>query len=207
MEAEKYYIVWVGKTPGIYTTWEECKAQVQGFPKAKYKSYKGINREEAERLLEEGEEERVMSKAPKRTLSREGVIPDAIAVDASTRKNPGPMEYRGVVVETGDQLFSSRLYPVGTNNIGEFLAIVHAMAWMKQQNYFVPIYSDSRNAIQWVRKGVCKTKLVRSSETEELFRHVERAIAWLRNNDTSKYQLLKWETKLWGEIPADYGRK
>lgn len=207
MAVDKYYIVWEGVEPGIYTDWEECKAQVNGYPKARYKSYKGISRAEAEQIFSEGPEEVTPKARVARVINREGVNPDAIAVDASTRKNPGPMEYRGVVVETGDQVFSSKLYPVGTNNIGEFLAIVHAMAWMKQHNYYVPIYSDSRNAIAWVEKKMCKTKLARTPMTEELYQHIERAIAWLRNNDTSRYKVIKWETKQWGEIPADYGRK
>lgn len=209
MQDKKYYIVWEGKNPGVYNSWDECKAEVHGYPKAKYKSYKGISEEDAQRLFESGPEppEKKDSKSQRVRKNSDMIIPDAIAVDASTRHNPGPMEYQGVVVETGDVVFSSKLYPVGTNNIGEFLAIVHAMAWMKQHDYYVPIYSDSRNAIAWVEKAVCKTKLERNQATEELYRHVERAIKWLKSNDLSKYKIIKWQTREWGEIPADYGRK
>lgn len=207
MEEEKYYIVWEGVKPGVYNHWDECKAQVIGYPKARYKSYKGISEEEANRIYLGGPEEPAPKAKVSTTINREGIIPNAIAVDASTRHNPGPMEYRGVVVETGDQVFSSKLYPIGTNNIGEFLAIVHAMAWMKQHSYYVPIYSDSRNAISWVQKKMCKTKLERTSQTEELHQHIERATAWLKKNDTRQYKIIKWETDQWGEIPADYGRK
>lgn len=38
--ANKYYAVKKGKTPGIYYSWDECKAQVDGFSGAKYKSFK-----------------------------------------------------------------------------------------------------------------------------------------------------------------------
>lgn len=44
--AQKYYAVRTGKKPGIYNTWEECKAVVDGYPGAQYKSFK--TREEAE---------------------------------------------------------------------------------------------------------------------------------------------------------------
>lgn len=209
MQEKKYYIVWEGKTPGVYDSWEECKAEVLGFPKAKYKSFKGISEEEAYRLFDEGPADPVATPRKSKVVQKRSpeIIPDAIAVDASTRHNPGPMEYQGVIVETGDVVFSSKVYPVGTNNIGEFLAIVHAMAWMKQHDYYVPIYSDSRNAISWVEKGVCKTKLERNKVTEELYQHLERAIKWIKSNDLSRYKIIKWKTREWGEIPADYGRK
>ena len=94
----------------------------------------------------------------------------------------------------------------GTNNIGEFLAIVHGLALLKKKGFDMPIYSDSANAISWVRQKKCKTKLPRNEETEELFTVIERAEKWLREN-TYTTRILKWETKVWGEIPADFGRK
>lgn len=212
----KTYIVWSGSRPGIYDSWEDCKRQVLGVKGAKYKSFTGISPAEAQRLLAEGPDRfyhspRVPRDKKERVLQaeevRRAVSPDAIAVDASSRRNPGPMEYRGVFVETGDEVFHSRVYPVGTNNIGEFLAIVHALAWEEQVGYFVPIYSDSRNALNWIRKGVCKTKLPRDARTEQLFGHIDRALAWLRRHDLSRFDLRKWETDSWGEIPADFGRK
>lgn len=48
--AKKYYAVRVGKTPGIYLTWDDCKAMVDGYPGAKYKSFSNIA--EAEAFLE-----------------------------------------------------------------------------------------------------------------------------------------------------------
>ena len=38
--AVKFYAVKVGKIPGIYNTWDDCKVQVEGFPGATYKSFK-----------------------------------------------------------------------------------------------------------------------------------------------------------------------
>lgn len=203
---EKYYIVWEGHQPGIYDNWAECRAQVTHFSRPKYKSFKGISREEAEELfrnpdLARGEYE------PEIVGRSNEIDQSAIAVDASTIGNPGPMEYRGVWVETGDVVFSSKVYPVGTNNIGEFLAIVHAMAWMKQQGYIVPIYTDSMTAQSWVRKHQYKTTLPFDQSTLELYQVLERAKRWLDTNDLSAFSIRKWETKEWGEIPADYGRK
>ena len=115
------------------------------------------------------------------------------------------MEYQGVYVASRQQLF--KFGPVyGTNNIGEFLAIVHCLAYQKQQGFNLPIYSDSVNAMSWVKQKKCKTKLERTPKTEELFKMIERGEKWLREN-TWTVPILKWETKQWGEIPADFGRK
>lgn len=203
---QKYYIVWEGHQPGIYDTWAECKAQVMHFSRPKYKSFKGISKAQAEEFFNHPEAAR--GEGEPEILERSSEIDQrAIAVDASTTGNPGPMEYRGVWVETGDVVFSSKVYPIGTNNIGEFLAIVHAMAWMKQQDYIVPIYTDSMTAQSWVRKHQYKTTLPFDQSTLELYQVLERAKRWLDSNDLSLFSIRKWETKAWGEIPADYGRK
>ena len=127
------------------------------------------------------------------------------ALDAACSGNPGAMEYRGVHVASRQEIFHfGPMY--GTNNIGEFLAIVHGLALLKQKGFDMPIYSDSVNAINWIKQKKCKTKLPRDAKTEELFHLIERAEKWLREN-TYTTRILKWETKQWGEIPADFGRK
>ncbi len=129
----------------------------------------------------------------------------AIAVDAACSGNPGPMEYRGVYLPTGQEIF--HFGPVmGTNNIGEFLAIVHALALLKKKNSSMPIYSDSRTAQIWVGKRKCKTTLKRTPETEPLFAIIARAEHWLQTNTYSN-PIIKWDTAQYGEIPADFGRK
>jgi len=131
---------------------------------------------------------------------------EAWAVDAGCSGNPGPMEYQAVDLQTGAQMF--HYGPVhGTNNIGEFLAIVHALALMEQRGiHDKVVYSDSYNAILWVKKKRCKTKLVRNEQTENLFKMIARAENWLRTHTIST-PVIKWETAKWGEIPADFGRK
>ena len=134
------------------------------------------------------------------------VVADALAVDAACSGNPGPMEYRCIHLATGQQIFHiGPLY--GTNNIGEFLAIVHALALLKKRGRTLTIYSDSRNALSWVRRKKCKTTLPRNAKTQKVYEMIDRAEAWLSSNDISTIPLLKWETSKWGEIPADFGRK
>ncbi len=218
---QKYYVVWHGVTPGVYRSWTECQQQVKGFVGAVYKSFE--SEEEAREAYLSSPHYYIKRRAanrptveklpPSPPLHRaDTVLPlpaeveaDALAVDAACSGNPGPMEYRGVWLKTGQQVF--HYGPVhGTNNIGEFLAIVHALALLKQQGKSMTVYSDSRNALLWVKQKKCKTKLPRTARTEELFRMIERAERWLKEN-TSDAPLLKWDTQRWGEVPADFGRK
>ena len=209
MAKQKFYVVWEGVTPGVYTSWTDCQLQIKGYEGAKYKSFD--TREEAERALATSPYAYIGKNAKKKSekVSSETlpacVIDNSLAVDAACSGNPGPMEYRGVHIASRQEV--SHFGPTkGTNNIGEFLAIVHGLALLKQKGFDMPIYSDSVNAISWVRQKKCKTKLPRTAETEELFKLIERAEKWLREN-TYTTRILKWETKEWGEIPADFGRK
>ena len=211
MAKQKYYVVWNGVTPGIYTSWTECQLQVKGYDSAKYKSFD--NREEAERAFASSPYAYIGKNAKKKTADSPtppdtlpaAVIENSLAVDAACSGNPGPMEYRGVHVASRQEIF--HFGPMkGTNNIGEFLALVHGLALLKQKGFDMPIYSDSANAISWVKQNKCKTKLPRTAETEKLFGLIERAEKWLKENKYST-PILKWETKQWGEIPADFGRK
>lgn len=207
MKKSKFYVVWEGREPGIYPNWEECKAQVDGFEGAKYKSYPTAT--EAEMAFFEGKPKSAPKSAPKPKTPNFTITPytpDALAVDASCLGNPGLMEYRGVYIQTGQEIFRVGPYHDGTNNIGEFLAIVHALAFLKKNNSTMTIYSDSITAIGWVRRKKCKTKLDSTGRNGEIFELIERAEKWLNENFFSN-KLLKWETKIWGEIPADFGRK
>ena len=133
-------------------------------------------------------------------------ILDSICVDASTIGNPGVTEYRGVDTKSGQVLFFYK-YEEATNNIGEFLAIVHALALYKKKGKELNIiYSDSANAISWIQQKKCKTKYEKTEKNTILFDDIQRAVAWLENNSYNT-KILKWNTGAWGEIPADYGRK
>jgi len=133
------------------------------------------------------------------------VLP-SYSVDAACSGNPGLLEYRGVDNETGREIFHQGPSEQGTNNVGEFLGLVHALALLKKRDITLPLYSDSENAIAWVKAKRCKTRLERDERNAELFDLIERAEAWLKDNEYAN-DILKWETEAWGEIPADFGRK
>ena len=198
--------MWNGLNPGVYHSWDDCQAQIKGVKGAVYKSFD--SKEEAERAY--ASPAYIYTKkaeTPTFTLETLPAVVEryALAVDAACSGNPGPMEYRGVYLGDGKEIF--HFGPVhGTNNIGEFLAIVHALAMLEKQGLKMTIYSDSRTAISWVRKKCCKTQLERTDETEELFQLIERAESWLKAHRVT-VPIVKWETEQWGEIPADFGRK
>jgi len=207
---EKFYVVWEGHRPGIYTKWDDCKAAVKGYPNAKYKSFDTFDI--AKKAYNGNYNDYKGKTKSKKTLSPEQLAsigePDlySIAVDAASSGNPGKMEYRGVDTQTEKQLFHQGPFAQGTNNIGEFLALVHGLAYLKQKNSDRIIYSDSKIAIGWVKRKSCNTKLQRNAKNAKMFELVDRAIQWLKTN-TYTTEIKKWETKAWGEIPADFGRK
>ncbi len=204
-KGSKYYVVWVGAKPGVYRTWEACQAQIKGFPQARYKSYKTLA--EAEEALALGPEKEPRPSPDKTDPSRKGIIWKSISVDAACSGNPGILEYRGVDTRSRQEIFRQGPFADGTNNIGEFLALVHALALLqKKGNKHLPIYSDSRTALAWLRNRKAKTTLARTAKNTKLFDLIERAENWL---DKNQYEnpVLKWDTEKWGEIPADFGRK
>ncbi len=214
---QKFYVVWQGRKTGIFTSWDECKAQVHGMEGAKYKSFD--SRSEAELAFSKDYWQAVkktaaVSGSPQtavKTSSKKDIAgPDwenCICTDAACSGNPGTMEYRCVEPKTGRELFHQGPFAEGTNNIGEFLGLVHALAMLKKQgDDNTIIYTDSKTAIAWVRNRKPKTLLPRTNRNTKVFELLDRAVAWLESN-TWKNPVLKWETELWGEIPADFGRK
>jgi ribonuclease HI len=206
MPKEKFYVVWKGRKTGIFTSWNECSAQVSGFPGAEYKAF--LSRAAAEAAYRARYDD-FKGKPPSSQnwlfAPTKPVLP-SLSVDAACSGSPGPVEYRGVETETGREVFRQGPYADGTNNIGEFLALVHALAWMEKSPQSMPIYSDSETALAWLRAKRCKTTLARTTKNEELFALIDRAEAWLAGREIG-VKLLKWDTEAWGEIPADFGRK
>lgn len=202
---KKYYVVWEGHNPGIYEDWSTVQSEIANYSKPKYKSYPNL--ETATIAFRKGWESEYKKK-PKSTPTRKSTfIPNSISVDAASSGNPGVVEYQGVWTGNKNLIFHGGPFQQGTNNLGEFLALVHALALLdKQGKHDIPIYSDSKTAMAWVRNKKVKTTLKRNTRNEEIFTLVDRAILWI---DTHKVRnkILKWETKLWGEIPADFGRK
>ena len=208
--AKKYYVVWEGLEKGIFKSWDKCKKSIQGVKNAKYKSFDSL--EVAEKAFKGSYEDYKGKKKNNNLLSEQELLKvgmpnmNSIAVDAACSGNPGTMHYRGVDLSTGEIIFSQGPFMQATNNIGEFLAIVHALALMEQTGEQRTIYSDSKIAISWVKQKKCKTKLPASQANKKVFSLIERAEKWLHTH-TYTAPILKWETKIWGEIPADYGNK
>ncbi|MFZ4398470.1 MAG: viroplasmin family protein [Bacteroidales bacterium] len=207
MVKQKYYVVWKGHQKGIYTSWAECEKQIKGYEAALYKSFEDMPTAQkafaSKPHLYIGKPKHEIGKADLK--NHKPIIP-SISVDAACAGNPGLMEYRGVDTQTKHELFHKGPFTQGTNNIGEFLAIVHGLAYLKQQNSKLPIYSDSKTALAWIRDKKAKTKLETIPENKVLFELIARAEIWLANN-TWENPLYKWDTEGWGEIPADFGRK
>lgn len=206
---QKYYVVWHGNKPGIYMSWDECKAQITGFAGSKYKSFDTLAL--AEYAYSQNYEKFILPSSNNtmtaKKASKENIITDSICVDAACSGNPGDLEYRGVETLSRKQLFHQGPFKEGTNNIGEFLAIIYALAALKKVgNAHTVIYSDSQTAISWVKNKKVKTTLARTPGNRPLFEQVDRAEKWLKKS-TFETRILKWDTISWGENPADFGRK
>lgn len=209
----KFYVVWAGHSPGVYDSWEECKLQTDNFPGARFKSF---NSQEEAVMAYRGnpadylEIFRAMGARTKPIVNYSAIpeiIPGSIAVDAACSRNPGPVEYRGVDIASGRQIFHVGPLAGGSNNMGEFLAIVHALAMLdKAGRHDITIYTDSRTAMSWVRKKKANTKIAPTPENSRIRELVARAEQWLLTH-TPQNRLVKWDTERWGEIPADFGRK
>lgn len=211
MAKKKFYVVWVGKTTGIFETWQECKESVHGFPSAKYKSFP--SKEQAQNQYDKywidnigGKLLAIDSENLENNKFIKEPIWNSISVDGSWNTDTLVIEYQGVITNTKELLFRVGPLKDGTNNIAEFLAIVHALAYCKKNNIDLPIYSDSQNAISWIKAKKARTKLVSTKNNDKVFELIERAEKWLKENKIEN-EILKWQTRDWGENPADFGRK
>ncbi len=206
----KFYVVWHGRETGVFDSWEACKEQTDGFPSPIFKSFN--TRKAAEIAFESDSaffvgKRSLINQIPKEKLAQIGIpIKESIAVDGAWNITTGVVEYQAVCLDTYETLFHKGPFEDGTNNIVEFLAIVHALALCKQHSWTVPIYSDSKIALGWVKDKKAKTNHPPSEKNKKLFEMLARAEKWLENN-TYENPLIKWETKAWGENPADFGRK
>lgn len=223
---KRFYAVFTGRQPGVYDDFNDAMEQVDGFEGAVFKSYdspqeaaEAFRRFESRSdsrqigaLLMNATEHQAAPRKPDRIETKTDYFAfpeidlNGWAVDASCMGNPGVMEYRGVELMTGRELFRVGPFKKGTNNIGEFLAIVHALALMAQRGERHTVYSDSVSGMAWVRNRKVKTQLKRDAATEPVFRMMERALVWL---NTHRYDvpIRKWDTDRWGEVPADFDRK
>lgn len=208
---KKYYVVWFGNPTGIFHSWKECKKAITGVTGAQYKSFESLkeakiayNKEYADYRGKNTKKKKTLTKEQLDKIGQPNLY--SISVDAASSGNPGKMEYRGVDTQTHKQLFHQGPFQQGTNNVGEFLALVHGLAYLKKISSDRILYTDSRIAMGWIKRKKCNTKLKKSSKNKSLFELIARAETWLKTN-TYSTKVVKWETKAWGEIPADFGRK
>jgi ribonuclease HI len=223
-EKQKFYVIWKGRRTGIFSSWKEAASQVNGFTGARYKAFS--SRQAAEQALREKYEAYVGKpvSSGEWLFTPNPPVTNSIVVDAACSGNPGLLEYRGIDLQSGKEVFRKGPYKNGTNNVGEFLAIVQALALLeeeKDKNHHplsrqrkqangsgIPslVYSDSEIAIGWVKKKKCKTRLVADKTNVHLFELIRCAEDWLTIHKTTT-PVGKWDTRAWGEIPADFDRK
>lgn len=197
----KFYVIWEGKEQWIFTSRDECKDFVVWVKWAKYKSFSSLS--QAEEALGNGFEQ--YYKKEKRYEKEIPFEKNSIAVDAACSHNPGLTEYQWIDLVTGEKVFHQKLWEA-TNNIGEFLALVHWLSYLKNKNSDKALYSDSKHAMNWILQWKCKTNFKKTEANKEIFNVIKRAEDWLKNNDFIT-NILKRDTKNWWEIPADFGRK
>ena len=99
--AKKYYAVRVGKVPGIYQTWDECKKNVHGFPAAEYKSFPSV--EEAKAYMGREAVQEINGKTGSGNM--EDVMPDDdyAFVDGSFNIVTGVYGYGGFLVYNNEK--------------------------------------------------------------------------------------------------------
>lgn len=205
---QKHYVVRAGHQTGIFDNRPACQQAVSWYTWAQYKSFTSL--QDAEWAYTQwyqtfaGKDVRTVLAQKNNTIPWK--IP-SIAVDAACSWNPGVMEYRGVDVHSGQQLFFSWPWPDATVNIGEFLAIVHALSRCQQNKHdYLCLYTDSRTALSRVHHKKIKTTLTKTPHNTQLRHAIDKALARLQQHQTS-LPLIKRDTKHRWEIPADFGRK
>lgn len=219
---QRFYVVWKGRQPGVYDNLDDAMEQVDNYPGASFKSFATAaeaatayrraevktDKDDLARLIATPVETPIPADGKPDYFRFKEIDLNGWAVDASCQGNPGRMEYRGVELMSGREIFRMGPFEKSTNNIGEFLAIVHAMALMHSSGEKHTIYTDSVTGMAWVRDRKVKTKLQRTKANEKSFQLMERALSWLNTHPASmRPKILKWQTERWGEVPADFGRK
>jgi len=157
-------------------------------------------------------------KKGKRIVPEVGPKPeDGIVVDASclpVRDSiptdgyfHGVVEWQAVDLVSGQTIHASRPYEYGNINLAEFIAIVDALSLLHANgNTSTPVYSDSLTAIAWVKNRKMKTRHPRTGNAYRIMGLADASMDWLL--DTKPMNPVRfWDNVLWGENPADYGRK
>lgn len=126
---------------------------------------------------------------------------EGIATDSAHSMKNGITRFRAVDLKTGDFIFSNDIGNK-TINIGEFLGVVGAVKYIIENNYLPGvIYTDSITAITWFRN--------KRTASSKKYHELKQAEVYLKvfASEVDTIQVLHWDNKKWGEIPADYGNK
>jgi len=174
--AKKFYVVWQGRKPGIYTDWPTCLQQVDKFTGARYKSFPSLA--DAQSAFEGGSSSAGTSSKSKNKSNASSVktytAKEVLAFDAYTKiftdggcePNPGEAG-SGLALYCENeltQLWYGLYNPMGTNNTAELNALHQALLIAKREinaKRTVAIFCDSKYSIQcviqwaasWEKKG------------------------------------------------------
>ena len=137
--AKKFYVVWQGREKGIFTTWAECKKQVDHFPGARYKSFPTLDAAES---AFKGTKNTSSQKSPTKKRSTTNTVKtytaseiNALAIDikiftdGGCEPNPGKAG-SGIALYRNnklDALWYGLYSPKGTNNTAELNALHQAL--------------------------------------------------------------------------------
>jgi ribonuclease HI len=216
--AKKHYVVWVGNNTGVFDNWAETQKATSGAKGAKFKSFPNIT--EANKAFTESYElhygnsdgEKSTSGKIKVKITKKLDLKAYLTVDAAY--NGKESEWRGVMCGTDfphePEIFRSPVHSGGSNNIGEFLALIEGICYLLKSNQLhIPIYSDSKTALAWHRNKEHKSTVIDNKINDPVMMNkFFKSFDFLNGKAKElNYILEKWHTKEWGEIAADFGRK
>ena len=204
MAKSKNKVYLVEEAPGKYRSfdnWPACQAFVQGRPIA---FAGGATREAAMQKLNATRDWQ-LSGGPKKKSSSKPKVPggplptEGLTSDAGTHGNPGPCEYQ--VTDLKGKILEHRHLGVHTNNYAE-LAGIEAMVRIAGERGESVCWTDSTIAMGWIRSG----RLGPTVREPELIKGLIHRINALQA-EYPNVTLKKWNTREWGQIPSDFGRK
>ncbi len=160
---KKFYAVRKGRKTGIFTTWDECKSQVHGFPCAEYKSF--LTLEDAKAFMQLGmegenqlpfEDEKDEKKSSSESLPKTTAEPELVAyVDGSFDQSTKQFSYGMVILENGEEKtfykkFSDPSLASMRNVAGEIMGARAAMEYAIANNKKrLVIYHDYEGIAKW----------------------------------------------------------
>lgn len=124
---------------------------------------------------------------------------DKIIVHSTANTKTKRMAYKGFNESTNKWIFKVKYKGYCTQNVADFMAIVHALHYCKINNIDLPIYNDNLVAIKWVKDKKVNSLLIKTKENHELFQSFENALVILKQNDFLN-PILFWKKKELGNI-------